>query len=235
MDRPPPHQAVTPTAARRRSLGRLAAMLALVVLSEMLVGLFATWSLERLSLEQYRETRQALAQVNHARAAQVQFKMQVQAWKNVLLRGAVPQDRDVWYETLVRHETEVRHHLDGLRSVLSESSHPGRLATLEAIVAEHRRVGAGYRAALQKAATETWQPHNIDAEVRGIDRPLDQSIDALADQLIEAAEHTLQASRDTAAHRFALLGHLLWWSAGLALALIAILIVRALRMSNQNP
>ncbi len=97
------------------------------------------------------------------------------------------------------------------------------------MVREHREVGAGYRAALDIAPTLEWQPRGVDARVRGIDRPLDLKIDALADRLLVRADQTLTRSREAAEQRFALLEHLMWWSSGLALSLIAILVARALR------
>lgn len=224
-------------AESRRSLGRLAAMLALVVLSEMLVGLFATWSLDRLNREHHAQARRALAGLDDARSAQVQFKMQVQAWKNLLLRGDAPEDRQVWLQSLLQHEAQVQHHLRSLRTHLPEPAPADILAALEAITADHQQVGTGYRAALDAAATRqaAWQPTMIDAQVRGIDRPLDLRIDALAERLLKQADQTLASSLETTEQRFALLKHLMWWSAGLALGLIAILISQALRRPHQGP
>jgi methyl-accepting chemotaxis protein len=224
------------TAETRRSLGRLAAMLALVVLSEMLVGLFATWSLDRLNREQHAQARQALAGLDDARSAQVQFKMQVQAWKNLLLRGDAPQDREAWLQSLLQHEAQVQRKLRSLRSNLPEPAPADILATLDTITLDHQQVGGKYRVALESAARQAaWQPTVIDAQVRGIDRPLDLRIDALAERLLEQADQTLAASREATERRFALLKHLMWWSAGLALGLIAILITRALRRPHQEP
>ena len=221
--------------APRRALGRLAAMLALVVMAEMLVGLFATWSLDRLNQRQHDEARHALHAVSEARGAQVQFKMQVQAWKNVLLRGQTTDERDRWTQALDMHEAEVVQHLKALRETLGTEAPSDVLDAISFVLMTHQSVGSGYRRALNERHPVAWQPQVLDRQVRGIDRPVDVQIDQLADRLMALADETLQRSRNLAEQRFNLLETLLWWSAGLALALIALLIMRALRQPAPSP
>jgi len=225
---------------QRRALVRLAALLALVVLAEMVLGLFANWSLERLHAQYHQRSGLMLQSINEAREAQVELKIQVQSWKNLLLRGEDPADRKPLIDDLNLHEGRVQEHLSALikslseqRTVLGEDQIDRELIDRAKVLStEHERLGESYRSALQRQAAVAWNPFELDTLVRGMDRPLDQAIDQLTDALLKRSDTVLSEARAEARQRFRLLEQLLWWAAGAALLLIGILIYRALHQQD---
>ena len=226
---------------QRRALGRLAALLTLVVSAEMVLGLFANWSLERLHAQYHQQTTIVLRAVNEAREAQVEFKIQVQSWKNLLLRGSEPGERQALLDELVVHEARVQKHLAALVGNLSElHGLPGSeridddlIDRARLLAPAHQRIGEDYRLELQRHESGPWNPFRLDASVKGLDRPLDQNIDQLTEALLRYSDRVVSLARSEAQQRFRLLGHLLWWAAGVALVLIGVLIYSALR--HQDP
>lgn len=143
------------------------------------------------------------AQVDAVKA-QVAFKTQVQEWKNILLRGADPKDHQAYFSRFEQRETEVRAGLVELQGELKRLGLDA--AGAERLVEAHTALGASYRTALAK-----YQPGDrdsafeVDASIRGIDRQLNEDIDALANSVHEATENNLADFRASGAARYATL------------------------------
>jgi len=213
----------------RRSLVQLASLLVLTLLACGLVSLFALWSMEKLHSN--AETRQAvlLRAANEARSAQVSFKIQVQSWKNILLRGTNAADFAV-----AEHEFEASESAAdfSLRSVMqwAQTVHDDSLTSrIDDAIALHAQLGSKYRAAMPDSSLTGAIRERADSVVRGIDRPLNTALDQLVnDMLATEVRHRTQA-RDEDMIRFATLSKAIWISLGLSLLLIAVLLWRMLR------
>lgn len=213
----------------RRSLVQLASLLVLTLLACGLVSLFALWSMEKLHSS--AETRQSglLWAVNEARSAQVSFKIQVQSWKNILLRGSNLSDFAVSVHEFETSEAEADANLREVDQ-WARSVHDELLTTrIDELMALHVRLGSEYRAAMPSPGALSSTREHADTAVRGIDRPLNMGLDELVkDMLATETRHRAQA-RDEDMIRFATLSKAIWISLGLSLLLIAVLLWRMLR------
>ena len=115
-----------------------------------------------------------------ARAAQLAFKVQVQEWKNVLLRGHVRADFDKYSAQFAEQEAVVDSIVRDL--IAQEDVAPEIRAMAEEFRAAHATMGEAYATAMGHFA-ETADAHAADAEVRGIDRAPTDLLDALAAEL----------------------------------------------------
>lgn len=190
--------------AARSNLLLAAALVSLLVLLLGATGLFT------LSTTNDRSAAalDRIAGLNIARtsamAAQISFKTQVQEWKNILLRGSRPEDYTVYVAHFSQRETEVQAHLTALRDQLAQLGLDAAPATK--LAAEHTALGAAYRRALtgyQPSAPSS--AFAVDTSIRGIDRKLNDDIDALALTVATAADTELATLRTDATSRYAAL------------------------------
>jgi hypothetical protein len=162
----------------------LAGLIMLVLLAQAGTGLFALWRADR-EHSQARLTLTGLTDVlDGARDAEVAFKVQVQEWKNILLRGHDPALR-------TRHETAFRAESGRVTEALRRAGPEGGV-----LLANHTAVNAAYDAALAGADLSAMEgARATDAQVRGVDRALQQALEQLAHRL----EAQYRAANDEAA------------------------------------
>jgi methyl-accepting chemotaxis protein-1 (serine sensor receptor) len=140
--------------------------------------------LDRITREDF-QSQQAILH------ASVYFKQQVQEWKNVLLRGADPAERDKYWEGFQKQEKETQ---GAVREARAGIRDPLVLAKLEAFIAAHRAAGERYRAGLEVFKAAKADPIAGDKAVAGIDRAAAQLL-VDAEKLAEdhGAKATLEA------------------------------------------
>ncbi|MNM18860.1 Methyl-accepting chemotaxis protein II [compost metagenome] len=142
--------------------------------------------------------------VDAARSAQVEFKIQVQEWKNILLRGGDAAAFQRYREAFVASGAQTRKELASLQAMMAAL----QLDTAPVVQAmqAHDALGVSYLAALQKydgARADSAQA--VDALVKGMDREPTRQIDAIV-ATIGKQSHSLMAQmkeEDAAAHRSA--------------------------------
>ena len=129
--------------------------------------------------------RVGLQKVNRAtdliRQTEIDFKFQVQEWKDMLIRGHKPEEMAHHKTGFEEREKLVDEHLADLRTALADiggTQGDAADATLE----QHRIMGQKYRAALA-----TWNPDDplayraVDGQVKGMDRPMAAGLQQLDD------------------------------------------------------
>ncbi|PHV48897.1 methyl-accepting chemotaxis protein [Janthinobacterium sp. BJB301] len=142
--------------------------------------------------------------VDAARSAQVEFKIQVQEWKNILLRGGDAAAFQRYREAFVASGAQTRKELKSLQAMMGALKLD--TAPVEQALQAHDALGVSYLAALQKydgARADSAQA--VDALVKGMDREPTRQIDAIV-ATIGKQSHTLMAQmkeQDAAAHRSA--------------------------------
>lgn len=212
----------------RRSLLQLASLLLLTMLASGLLALFSVWSLNAAHIRNQRHLAEVAAMVDLGRTAQVRFKTQVQEWKNLLLRGADPAQRQTYEVAFHANEVEVHTLLRQMAGRGDPSVGFGLTAEVERIDAGHVALGLVYSAALASADPLHWDAPGLDRAMRGLDRPLNQQLDALAARLAAQTEPLINESMLAERARFDTLSRVLWLAMAVSIVLMGSLLWRAM-------
>lgn len=221
----------------RRSITTSAfTMIALVAVIG-LFSLFSIWSIDRAWT---RGTSEAAELQDLSRAAldsQVNFKVQIQEWKNILLRG----DEGALLE---KHFASFRNHAqltrDGLAKVSSGALRL-KLTTYaeqaDSLSLDHAALTARYEAALaeERGTSRTITPEMaslIDKTVRGADRALEAGIGKLSQDIAAIADERRAALFVSMQDRYASLRWFIVGIIGLSLAITAYVLASTLRATR---
>jgi methyl-accepting chemotaxis protein len=160
---------------------RLALLGVVMLAATVIVGLGGWRCLVRIHDLQLKSTNTAAkfaAAVDTARVAQVDFKKQVQEWKDLLLRGADPDAFKQHHDGFLDESHAVDKDLVALRQQMTELGI--KTDGVDAAVATHAELGAKYLDAIQHYdAKDPKSVHVVDGLVAGIDRAPTTAIDAL--------------------------------------------------------
>lgn len=173
---------------------RLAGVMFLCIFAIALTGLFGIW----YSHEQSRQALGSLSAltrlIDSARQAQVEFKIQVQDWKNLLLRGQDAGDFADYSRKFADQDRLVQSALAAVRD--SAALPPDLREEAASLAVDHARLLPKYQAAAAAySSTEPATIFSVDRSVRGIDQKLNDRIDALARQLSERETALLEETR----------------------------------------
>ena len=160
---------------------RLGALLVFVNVLLIAAAGYAWYAIARLN-SQLTQTIKVQDQVERtadlSRRAQLGFKVQVQEWKNILIRG---QDAELFQKHLKSFEERSASVKSLLQQLNEGAKAVGLPATLaDKAIAEHDELDKRYLQALKAyRATDASSTQEIDRAVRGIDRAATENIDAL--------------------------------------------------------
>lgn len=129
--------------------------------------------------------RVALAQKAH-----VQFKVQVQEWKNILIRGADAEDLATYTEQFRNQERDARQTVVALLQSLGPTDAGAEAA--RGFLEAHERLSKRYDAALADVEADPYNAYAIDLGIRGIDRPASELLDQVVDEVRLAARAELR-------------------------------------------
>jgi hypothetical protein len=169
-------------AKARSTLIRLGGLLLLLLLVNSLIGLTAI----RYSNQAYLEDLDALDKIAQAQdlteSALIDFKKQVQEWKNILLRGDERDDLAKYRAAFERDYARVQ---ETLRAMQAKAQRAGLVDLgLAKVIADHAALKREYDAALEAfVADQGADPRATDARVRGIDRSLTDTLDAIGESV----------------------------------------------------
>lgn len=163
------------------------------------------------------ESAELLHAVDLARSAQVEFKIQVQEWKNILLRGQDPSQLAKYSDAFSTSSRKTAGELNELKQVL-QGLHLS-VSTVDDALKLHADLERRYLGALREYDTaDGTSAQRVDMLVKGMDRPPTQQIDLIVNDIRKEAATRMaaaQAENDTAFHR----------SLALLLALLVLTIV----------
>ncbi len=182
---------------------RLGALAAFLLTAMIVVGLGGWYSLSLTNANNVKAmaTAEALTvSINTARTAQVEFKKQVQEWKDLLLRGQDPSAFEKYRQGFVARSAVTQ---DNLRKLADQFSKLGLETPLvHDALKTHEELGVKYQDALkQYNSTNPDSAHVVDTLVKGIDRPPTKQIDDIvAFALAQSDRLTKEAHAAAAAH-----------------------------------
>ncbi|QWT19376.1 HAMP domain-containing protein [Bacillus sp. NP157] len=175
--------------SRFRIATRLAALGLLLLAATLIVGAEGWRGLDRMHAFQARSTQTSqayAAAADTARVAQVDFKRQVQEWKDLLLRGSDPAALAKHRDGFVHMADTVRGDLVRLRGQVQALGLP--VAEVDTAMATHAGLRTTYLAALEHyKASDVTSAHVVDGLVKGIDRPPTAAIDGIVEHVRAAS------------------------------------------------
>jgi hypothetical protein len=202
-----------------------------------LFTLFSIWSINRAWTAGTLETAQLQELSRAALDSQVNFKVQIQEWKNVLLRG----DESALLE---KHLTSFRNHAhkteEDLGRVAAGATRLGFKAEAErasTLSNEHETLTLRYEAALseERGVSITITPDMaslIDKSVRGADRDLEAGINKLSADIALISDERRNALIIQMQDRYASLRLFILGVIGLSLVITGYVLASALRATR---
>ena len=156
-------------------------------------ALYGVFALDR-SIDAYRTVvARNVAQERMVSATLVAFKLQVQEWKDTLLRGKDPAKLDKYWTAFQSREAMVDKLADELKRTLPAGE---SRELIERFATAHRAMGEGYRRGFEAFKAQGYEPSAGDNAVAGVDREpaalLEQSAKKIA---ADSAEVSLAADR----------------------------------------
>jgi methyl-accepting chemotaxis protein len=177
----------TPMFANVTVRTRLALLLAFVNLMLFAAAGYAWYAISRLNghiehtIKEHHEVELA---ANLTRKAQVDFKIQVQEWKNTLLRGSDPALYERHWKAFVDRSQKVKAELQALNAEARKVGLPSDIA--DKAIAEHDELDRRYHAAIKTfKPADPASADDVDKLVRGIDRAATDNIDNLVTRIQE--------------------------------------------------
>jgi len=133
-----------------------------------------------------------------AQKASIEFKWQVQDWKNLLLRSTDKASFNEQWKALEEDESDVR---AIVRSLGELTTDPEEKKLVERFAKEHQVLGEHYRRVAAAFQADGYNPRNADVQIRGADRPPLEILTHIADAAVLRAhvttEQALESSRTT--------------------------------------
>ncbi|MBX7278112.1 methyl-accepting chemotaxis protein [Pseudomonas sp. ERGC3:05] len=123
--------------------------------------------------------------------ANLQFKVQVQEWKNVLLRGKQPQDLEKYWGQFQDRQRDVQGILT--RLVSQTQNDPGLSRRIDSLRQEHLQLGVAYQKGRDAYMAAGADPTAGDNAVKGVDRATSDQMSTLVSDLRAQGSQQAQA------------------------------------------
>lgn len=148
---------------------KFALALTLILVVNLGVGLHGLERYQEAAAQAARIHQDTSAVVALSLSAQVQFKLQVQEWKNILLRGGDPTQYETYLAGFEAQERRTQTAMKRLVELLVQE--PPAQETAKDFLRAHTRLGREYREALYHFHPDNPQSYRVvDTLVQGVDR-----------------------------------------------------------------
>jgi methyl-accepting chemotaxis protein len=216
---------------KRMTIGaRLFTMSGVLTLLTAAVAGLGLWGLAQARAREQAsnaDARTTIEMVDTARSAQVHFKIQVQEWKDTLIRGFNREDFEKYSTAFGKEEQDVQAELTRVRELMKRR---GMITDqVDETIKAHAELGPKYREALkQYDPTRKDADRVVDKLVRGIDRAPTQAITDLVQSIRQhasderAALELLSQQESARVRTLTLAGLAAWFVVAIALSLVGI-------------
>jgi signal transduction histidine kinase len=157
-----------------------------------LYGMGALWANVRLFRDAVIPEHQVAQQ---ALRASLDFKWQVQEWKDLLLRGTDEAAVQRLWLAVLRNETQVRSAMQALRS---QSQDPQQRAAVQDFLRAHGELGLRYREVMAFFVEHDFDPRAADRLIQGADRPVLKLLVDITEQAERRAQEKAALAQDAA-------------------------------------
>jgi methyl-accepting chemotaxis protein len=140
----------------------------------------------------------SVKQADLARVAQVDFKKQVQEWKDILLRGHNPADLAKYSKQF--HDAEARVN-ENAAALIKQLQDPAAIQLLAEFVIQHDILDKKYQEAYDTYVGGGFDFKAADKIVRGMDRQPTNLFDQVVARLATQTEQSVRAQQKLAAHK----------------------------------
>ena len=171
----------------------------------------------RNGLQEIRVTHETqIMQAFAALELKSNFKIQVQEWKDTILRGYDDKLFAKYWGAFQKKEAEVQ---KDARSLAKKVTDPRARDLLQQFVVAHKEMGEKYREGLKEFERSSYDAHAGDLAVRGIDRQPTQLLEQAYEIINNNAMHSIHKVEANAEQR------LIWAALGMALCVMLAVIV----------
>ncbi len=146
--------------------------------------------------------------IDSARTAQVSFKIQIQEFKNILLRGHVKSDYDRYLAAFNKRTEVINKEFGDVKTVMTKLGMP--VDGIDAVARMHKDIAGQYVDSLKSFDPANGEsPQVVDKIVRGKDRPLEEKIEGLVTTMDQFAEkESARAAQEAARESSRVTGYL---------------------------
>jgi methyl-accepting chemotaxis protein-1 (serine sensor receptor) len=174
---------------------KLPLTVAIALLSVMVASLLGIFQLNRAVTTYQTDVAHLVTQEREALKIQNHFKVQVQEWKNTLLRGEDAKSLDRHWSAFAKEEAYVQ---DGARKLVAALPAGEAKTTLEQFAQAHQQMGKDYRKGFEAFKDSNFNPGVGDQAVKGMDRAPTALLDKAADQIETLSEQAAQMAQMSA-------------------------------------
>lgn len=169
---------------------RLYALIGFVIMFILIITSFSWITFKNLN-EKHKNRLQITAEyiniVDETRQAQVDFKKQVQEWKNTLLRGYDPESFKKYYSQFSEENNNVQSQLLKLKEDMTKQGMD--TSSVNTLLINHKELYDKYTKAIKSYDPNNMESHRIvDKLVKGIDRKPTDDMDLLVKQIQDKAK-----------------------------------------------
>ncbi len=144
-------------------------------------GLFGIYKLNQAVTTYVKVINVDYAQERMAAQMLVDFKTQVQEWKNTLLRGKDPKQLDKYWNAFQKHESDVTTSARTLQAALPDGE---ARVLVEKFAQAHAAMSAGYRKGFEAFKAANFESAAGDGAVKGMDRAPAELLEQVGDKIV---------------------------------------------------
>lgn len=225
------------TMALRRAIASSAFTMFMLVALVGLFSLFSIWSINRAWIDGTRQSVQLDSLSRAALDSQVSFKVQVQEWKNILLRGDDVALLDKYLKSFQANAKETQRNIARVTDQARALELIAQIDIAKELAATHDSLTQRYETTLAgaKGTSKFISPdiaRQVDKSLRGVDRELENSIAEFAVELVVVADQERRLLEARMQDRYTSLRWFIIGVISLSLVITAFVLTGAMRATR---